>query len=169
MGRVLDGRYGTQPPDGSVLFLIGMRINVLWKVHRWFPVFTAMPRMLRELDQRPKLGFLHGRTFMSGRVFMVVQYWESVEKLNDYARAADRLHLPAWRAFNKAIGNNGEVGVFHETFMVSDGMYETVYGNMPPTLMGAAFGMVPISELGQSAARRMKLTTTDEPAVAPPD
>ncbi|KEF41881.1 MAG: hypothetical protein ER33_09045 [Cyanobium sp. CACIAM 14] len=33
-----------------VVFLIGMRINKIWKVHRWLPVFQAMPRMIRELQ-----------------------------------------------------------------------------------------------------------------------
>ncbi|MFB3104875.1 MAG: monooxygenase family protein, partial [Pseudomonadales bacterium] len=33
--------------DEFVIFLIGMRINKLWKVHRWWPVARAMGRMLR--------------------------------------------------------------------------------------------------------------------------
>src|ERR1700744_1947286 len=40
------------------VFLIGMRINRLLKVHKWFPVFLAMPRMLRELESHKELGFL---------------------------------------------------------------------------------------------------------------
>ena len=31
--------------DGEfVIFLIGLRINKLWKVHKWLTVFLAMPR-----------------------------------------------------------------------------------------------------------------------------
>ena len=45
--------------DGDfVVFLIGMRINHLWKLHKWWPVATAMPRMLKELAQHPEKGFL---------------------------------------------------------------------------------------------------------------
>ena len=46
--------------DGDfVVFLIGMRINKPWKVHQWWPVITAMPRMLKELENAPPdTGFL---------------------------------------------------------------------------------------------------------------
>jgi Domain of unknown function (DUF4188) len=37
--------------DGElVVFLIGMRINRLWKCIKWLPVARAMPRMIRELS-----------------------------------------------------------------------------------------------------------------------
>jgi hypothetical protein len=39
-----------------VVFLIGMRINKLWKLHKWLPGFLAMPRMIRELERRPESG-----------------------------------------------------------------------------------------------------------------
>ena len=36
--------------DGPfVVFLIGMRINNLFAIHKWLPVFIAMPKMLKEL------------------------------------------------------------------------------------------------------------------------
>jgi hypothetical protein len=41
-----------------VVFLIGMRINKPWKVHKWLPTFLAMPRMLKELKNRPESGLL---------------------------------------------------------------------------------------------------------------
>lgn len=168
MTSVQAGRFTTTPPPGSVIFIIGMRFNKLWKLHKWFPVFTAMPRMLRELEQQPELGLLHYRLVLSGRSPMVIQYWESVDKLNAYAKAPDHVHLPAWRAFNRSVGNDGDVGIFHETFVVGADSFEAVYGNMPEAMAGAAFGTVPVGRVGQTAARRMNLTPTDEPAVAPP-
>lgn len=45
-------------PEGTVVFLIGMRINSLWRVRAWLPVFIAMPRMLRELYRQPEPGLL---------------------------------------------------------------------------------------------------------------
>ena len=33
-----------------VVFLIGMRVNRLWKIHKWLPVILAMPRMIKELS-----------------------------------------------------------------------------------------------------------------------
>lgn len=41
--------------DGSfVVFLIGMRINKPLQVNKWMPGAMAMPRMIRELEQKPE-------------------------------------------------------------------------------------------------------------------
>jgi len=50
MAAEMDGEF--------VVFLIGMRINKPWKIHKWLPVFLAMPRMLKELAAHPEIGFL---------------------------------------------------------------------------------------------------------------
>jgi len=72
--------------DGDfVVFLIGMRINSLVRVHRWLPVATAMPRMLKELQRRPELGLLHYEIW-GGRTTLVLQYWRSIEQLLAYAQ-----------------------------------------------------------------------------------
>src|SRR3954463_4569843 len=45
--------------DGDfVVFLIGLRINSPLKIHKWWPVLRAMPRMLEELHRHPELGFV---------------------------------------------------------------------------------------------------------------
>jgi hypothetical protein len=59
-----------------------MRINKPWKVHKWLPVFMAMPRMLKELRQRPESALW--ATPMGFPV--IVQYWRSFEHLEGYAR-----------------------------------------------------------------------------------
>ncbi len=128
------------PSDEVVVFLIGMRINRLRKVRSWWPAFVGMPRMLAELEKHPEDGLLHARSFWSGRMFLVVQYWESAEKLGRYARNAQRAHAPAWSAFNKAAAPTGDVGVFHETYVVPREGVETLYGNMPLTGLAAAHG-----------------------------
>ena len=47
MTTVIPARM-THDFDGDlVVFLIGMRINRLWKIHKWLPIARAMPRMLR--------------------------------------------------------------------------------------------------------------------------
>ena len=115
--------------DKAVVFLIGMRINRLRRMRSWFPVFAAMPKMLRELEARPDSGLLGARTYWSGRVFLVVQYWASVEALGRYARDAEQSHQPA---FNRAAAAGiGDVGIFHETYEVPASGIESLYGNMP--------------------------------------
>ena len=38
--------------------VIGMRINKPWKLHKWVPVFLAMPPMFKDLEAHPESGFL---------------------------------------------------------------------------------------------------------------
>jgi hypothetical protein len=137
------------------VFLIGMRINKPWKVGRWLPVIQAMPRMLRELAARPEAGLLAGEMWF-GRTTIMVQYWRSVEQLLAYAKDRQAAHLPAWRAFNRAIGTNGDVGIWHETFRVSPGAWESVYVNMPPFGLGRAGTLAPASGARETAEARLR-------------
>jgi hypothetical protein len=122
--------------DGDfVVFLIGMRINTLWKLHRWLPLTRAMPRMLAELESHPESGMLGGEMWF-GRTTILVQYWRSLEQLFAYATDREATHLPAWKAFNQSVANTGDVGVWHETYPVSPGKYENIYVNMPPFGLG---------------------------------
>jgi len=82
------------------VFLIGMRINRLLKVHKWLPVVRAMPRMLRELEAHKELGFLGGHLWL-GRTIISLQYWRSVKHLMDYATDKNLQHAPAWAAFTR--------------------------------------------------------------------
>lgn len=121
-----------------VVFLIGMRINKLHRPDKWVPAASAMGRMLPELFATPDLGLLGSRTLWAGRHIDLVQYWRSFEHLHAYARARDAAHLPAWRAYNRAVKGNDAVGVWHETFLVRGGEYEAVYRSMPPYGLAAA-------------------------------
>ncbi|MEU3099936.1 DUF4188 domain-containing protein [Streptomyces sp. NPDC006967] len=114
--KVYPGRYAAAPPDGTVVFLIGMRINKWWKVHRWLPAFIAMVPMLKEVIRQSEHGFL-GYHVWFGRTTIVVQYWKDMDELLAYARNAGAEHLPRWRNYNKKVGNNGDVGVWHETYI----------------------------------------------------
>ncbi|WP_296680500.1 DUF4188 domain-containing protein [Novosphingobium sp.] len=133
---VADRMMGTLQGD-FVVFLIGMRINKPLKFYKWLPVAGAMSRMLEELYSKPELGFLHHESWIS-RTTIQVQYWRSMDQLLSYAKNRDAEHLPAWHAFNKAVGFDGTVGIWHETFAVTAGNYECVYGNMPPFGLGRA-------------------------------
>jgi Domain of unknown function (DUF4188) len=115
-----------------------MRLYKLWAAHKWLPVFAAMPRMLAELDRKPEAGLLSHRTYMSGRIFLVQQYWDSFDKLIAYAHDTSAAHFPAWAAFNRAVGKNGTVGIWHETYLIEPGKYETIYANMPLFGLAAA-------------------------------
>jgi len=147
--------------DGEfVVFLIGMRINKPLLVHKWWPVAAAMPRMLKELYSRPELGFLHGELWFS-RTTLVLQYWRSMDQLLAYAKDRQAKHLPAWQAFNKSVGANGSVGIWHETYAASAGSYENIYVNMPPFGLGKAGTLRPASGGLHTAAGRLRGTSRD--------
>ena len=151
-GTVIPQRMTAEVDGDFVVFLIGMRINRPLKVRSWWPVFAAMRPMLRELDSNPQLGCL-GYTFGWPAI---VQYWRSFDHLERYARARDHRHLPAWQRFNRALGNaRGDVGIWHESYGVSAGAYETVYSGMPPFGLGRAGSLVPASGARETARQRM--------------
>ena len=143
--------------DGEfVVFLIGMRINQPWKIHKWLPTLLAMPRMLKELYQNPSLGLLHHEMWFS-RTIILVQYWRSMDQLMSYASNKNAAHLPAWQHFNRSVGTDGAVGVWHETYAVHDashhkGGYETMYVNMPAFGLGKA-GLLEKAQGKRSTAR----------------
>lgn len=141
--------------DGEfVVFLIGMRINKPWKLHKWLPVFRAMNRMLRELSRHPELGLLGYQAFPG----IIVQYWRSFDHLESYARS-NEAHRSAWAGFYKRVGvARGDVGIWHETYRVEPGHYEAVYGNMPTFGLGAAGRLVPAT--GRRATARDRLEST---------
>lgn len=169
MSKVAKGRWTAEvPDDGVVVFLIGMRINSFWRFWKWMPVAVSMPKMIDELVRDPDAGLLgRPRTFVSGRVIMVQQYWSSFAALESYARDGDRLHLPAWRRFNRKVRDNGTVGIFHETYRIAPGAAENVYANMPPFGLGAAVGPTRVGAASQTAARRIGARSDDTPPVEP--
>ena len=131
MAKVFPGRYTAQSDAPFVVFLIGMRVNRFLQFGKWIPVAKAMPAMLAELKRQPELGLLHAKYFLYWRGVAVLQYWRSFEQLHAYAHAKNAVHLPAWAEFNRSIGADGTVGIWHETYTVARGQYECVYANMP--------------------------------------
>jgi len=154
MPRVIAERLTARTDGEFVVFLIGMRINRLWKIHKWLPVARAMPRMLRELEGDPESGFLGFESWV-GNPTIALQYWLSFEHLERYAKDSARQHRPAWAAFNRAVASNGDVGIWHETYRVRPGDFECIYNNMPP--FGLARATTAVSARGQleTAAARM--------------
>ena len=87
---------------------------------------------------------------------VIVQYWRSFDHLEAYARSREREHLPAWKAFNQAVGRSrGDVGIWHETYQVRAGEYECVYSGMPAFGLGAAAELEPATGKRESARGRM--------------
>jgi hypothetical protein len=129
-----------------------MRPNRWWKIHKWLPVAMAMPRMLKELKAHPESGFLGALPGFSA----MVQYWRSFEHLERYARSHEHAHWPAWVAFNKRVRvASGDVGIWHETYLVRAGEYETIYNAMPRIGLAAGGRYVPIGASKDAARDRV--------------
>ena len=107
-----------------------------------------MPKMLQELSRKPEVGLLGHESFFGFPLTVMVQYWRSFDHLEAYARNRDAAHWPAWVDFNKKVASNGDVGIWHETYLVKAGQYECVYNNMP------AFGLGKAAELVTATGRR---------------
>jgi Monooxygenase af470-like len=153
MNEIIASRVTARIEGDFVLFLIGMRINKPWKLHKWLPVARAMPKMLKELEAAPpEVGFL-GHNGLSKTI---VQYWRSFDHLERYARNRDALHWPAWVDFNRRMKETrGDVGIWHETYRVRAGEYESIYSGMPAYGLGKASARAAVTEEIDSARQRL--------------
>ena len=156
MASVFRGRMSADIEGDFVVFLIGMRINKPWKVHKWFPVARAMGPMLRVLSTRKDLGLLGFTWWFGPNGPLMVQYWRSFADLERFARDSALPHHEAWRTFNQRVGSDGDVGIWHETYQVRAGNFECVYGNMPMFGLAAAGSHVPVAKRGDTAADRIR-------------
>ncbi|MGI2328958.1 DUF4188 domain-containing protein [Planococcus sp. YIM B11945] len=152
--QVYPGRYTAETPEGFVVFLIGTRINKWWAIHKWWPVFMAMPPMIKELYSHKELGCLSMENFFGLRTTLMIQYWRSEEELMAYAKG--QKHLSAWKNFNKKVGNNDAVGIYHETYVINSGQSESIYGNMAKFGLSKAFGLEALTPATSSAHKRLR-------------
>lgn len=166
MAKVIPGRFTAQTDEPFVVFIIGMRVNRFFAFRRWIATAMAMGPMIRTLYEHPEKGFMGAQTLISWRGITTIQYWRSFDDLEKFARDKDDPHLESWRRFNKTIGSDGSVGIFHETFLVDAGKYEALYGNMP--VFGLASATKHVPAVGKRETARRRLGGSGEPAVATP-
>ncbi|MEY9890656.1 hypothetical protein ABIA35_000635 [Catenulispora sp. MAP12-49] len=138
------GRFMADNTEPIAVLLIGARINKWWAVHHWAPVFRAMPRMLKELSADPDSSLLGYRILWGpwpGQV-TVVQYWRRAGDIRAFSHDENRTHRPAQDRFtDRFTRSNGAVGIWHEMLSVRAGSYQCLYGDMPPTGIGAFRGL----------------------------
>ncbi|CAN5703219.1 DUF4188 domain-containing protein [soil metagenome] len=167
MVQVIQCRFTARTSEPFVVFLIGMRINRLLEFRKWIPTAYAMGPMLRELYRNSEKGFLGAETFLYWPGVAFVQYWRSFEDLERYARDPDEDHFPARRKFNRNVGSDGSVGIWHESYLVEPEKFETVYNNMP--LFGLSRATAATSATGRRETARRRLGGNSEPAVPSPE
>jgi len=166
MARVIPGRTTHRHEGELVVFLIGMRVNKAWRPDQWLPVLAAMTPMLVELMKDRQSGLRGIRTTLGWRGPVLVQYWDSLEKLYAYASSSDQAHRPAWTAFNRrARKAPGAVGIWHETFVVERA--ESLYVGMPASGLALATEAVPVGSRSDTARARAAAGRTGGGAAGP--
>lgn len=156
MAKICQGRFtaqiSTKISEPFVFLVLGVRINRGLQIWKWFPsIFAALPMIYSQIRYR-KTGFLGGQVTYFWPGMGLTQYWASFDDLERYARNKKHPHLRSWRRYNKVIGIDGSVGLWHEAYLVKPGSYEVVYENMPLFGLAAATRQTCIEE-GSGMAR----------------
>src|SRR5699024_9822682 len=103
---------------------------------------------------KEELGFLSMENFFGLRTTVMIQYWRSMDDLLTYARG--KKHLTAWRDFNRKVGDNKAVGIYHESYQVKRENYESVVANMSSHGLSKAQHEIPITNDLNGAKKRLK-------------
>jgi hypothetical protein len=153
MADIRQGRWTAEIEGDFVVFLIGARLNSKLQALKVFADLggrRGMNHMLKYLTEHPEKGLLG----YENAGFTIIQYWRSFEHLEAFAKDADDPHIEVWRNYWRRVGKATRAGIWHETFLVRDGEYEAIYGNMPPHGLGKATTLVP---LGASSGARSRI------------
>lgn len=151
--NVKTGRWTATIEGDFVVFVIGAQIARDQDLAEAIDDYSGgMLPMLDHLSEHPELGLLG---YHAPSPFLTLQYWRSFEHLEAFASDTSAPHLQAWRRYQKRVSGTGHSGIFHETFLVRAGQYETVYDNMPPTGLGAVGNLVRVERSTATARQRM--------------
>ncbi len=149
------GRWTAELDGDFVVFLIGAAVHDPSAHPDAVRLLQAMRDMLVELASDPSHGLLSFQVYgdVGG---VIVQYWRSFDALEAYARNPSAKHAPVWREWNRlAEGDRAGAGIWHETFKVSAGNYESVYQNMPVMGLQRAGRPLTVTEARDSARTRL--------------
>ncbi|KAI5362866.1 hypothetical protein Slin15195_G102470 [Septoria linicola] len=131
------GNYGSKPASTDVVvFLIGTRSNhPLGALAPGFSTsgayFQSMAKALE--DHAEEYGFLGMTSWLNSSdrstksEIMKVCYFRDVEGLHAFAHS--KHHREAWNWWNKNVKNMPHISIWHETYHVPAGHYESIYVN----------------------------------------
>ncbi len=127
-------------PD-SVAELCLLRFGLV--ARRW-PAVPFLRRMCNgavrwaNSPESQEAGLLHSESFrLAWNHAGLLQYWRSFAELDAWSHRTP--HSDWWRQINDRIRRKGDIGVYHETFLVPRSSYESIFVNCPP-VGGMAFG-----------------------------
>ena len=153
---VRPGRWMARREEPFAVFLFGVRLNRVAGLRRYLWALGVLRRVLADLEAHPERGFLAGRVYRSGRTLVAVQYWESFDALDAWARDHALPHRGSWQRYLRESLDDPTFGLWHETYLASPGSWEGVYVNLPPWGLGAGARLVEMRSTGGSARDRLR-------------
>lgn len=162
MTATINEQVTAELDGGFVVMRLGMRINTLWKPHKWLPIIRANLKMLDELETNPDIGMLAYDTKLGIRNFENVLYWNSFQDLRNWALDPDSSHAPTMKGTMDRMDASDDVGIWHELYIIDEGSYENVYYNTPPTGLGKATELHPTKGYRRTAAGRLGMTDGED-------
>ncbi|RYP72180.1 hypothetical protein DL770_008010 [Monosporascus sp. CRB-9-2] len=164
------GVHGSDPAaDSIVVFHVGVSFN-----HPLGPLAPGGKELgeqfngvFEALERDPERYGVLGVTQWRGaagdakNTLLQVVYFRNVEGLHRFAH--DAVHRAAWDFAARLGRMHGHFGFFHETFRVPRGDYETVYLDMPPTLLGNVRVPCPDPAVGGPSRLVSTLVSADHP------
>jgi len=165
MSKLQFGRLTVDNDQDLVVLLIGARINRWWLLPLSVPILAKMNVMVRELLADPSSGLLGVQPL---GLFSSVQYWRSYEHLHRYAHDKQKTHRPTWTQYFAKVFKNSAIGIWHETYMLSGGRYESIYVNMPSHGLGRFMPLIPAHGSKQSSSGRLAAQPTHTQTEAEP-
>jgi len=144
----------TVPESVTELCLIRLGIQIR-SVRALLPAW----RLARAIDRsaaeaiRSAAGLLHSERFsLSWTHFGVWQYWQSFEELEAWSHRPP--HSEWWRQVLERMRTRGDLGVYHETFLVPRDRLESIYLDCAPVGL-ATFGTLgePVGAMTASRGR----------------
>ena len=131
------GRYGNKPADSEVVvFLIGTRSNHPLGlfgpgVKQMGDYFTQMTNDLEthaeEFGYLGQTSWLNSNNRHTNSEIMQVCYFRTVEGLHNFSHS--QYHRNGWNWWNKNFKQFSHMSIFHETYHVPKGHWESIYVN----------------------------------------
>ena len=127
----------TVPESVSELCLIRLGIQI-----RKWTAFRFALGLSRAIDVsaieaiRDQVGLLHSEQFRFNlHHHGVLQYWQSFETLEAWSHSAP--HAEWWRMAVDRMRTKGDLGIYHETYLVPGAQVESISMNCVPAGLGA--------------------------------
>lgn len=140
------GEFGSQPANAPVtVFIIGTRSN--HPLGMLAPGFKELgdhfQGMAKDLEKHAEeYGFLGMTTWLNASVratsseLQQVAYFRSYDGLHAFAHS--EIHRKAWDWWNRTVAQHPHLAIYHETYDVPAGHWETIYANSHPSGLGTA-------------------------------